>query len=199
MKIILVGASGTLGSAIVTRLGCRHELIRVGRQSGDLQVDITQPDSIRALFAQVGRFDALVSAVGSVTFAPFVEMTPEAYQQGLQDKLMGQVNLVLLGQAQAAEGASFTLTSGIVSEHPIRQGSSAAMVNAALEGFARGAAIELPRGQRLNVVSPTVVEESLEHYGDFFLGFKAIPVAEAALAYERSVEGAETGKIYRVW
>jgi len=199
MKIILVGASGTLGSAIAARLGRRHELIRVGRQSGDLQVDITQPDSIRALFAQVGRFDSLVSAVGSVTFAPFVEMTPEAYQKGLQDKLMGQVNLVLLGQAQAADGASFTLTSGILSEHPIRQGSSAAMVNAALEGFVRGAAIELPRGQRLNVVSPTVVEESLEHYGDFFLGFKAIPVAEAARAYERSVEGAETGKTYRVW
>ncbi|MDQ7913012.1 short chain dehydrogenase [Pseudomonas sp. 102515] len=199
MKIILVGASGTLGSAIAERLGNRHELIRVGRRSGDLQVDITQPESIRALFAQVGRFDALVSAVGSVTFAPFTEMTPEAYQKGLQDKLMGQVNLVLLGQAQAAEGASFTLTTGILSEHPIAQGSSAAMVNAAVEGFVRGAAIELPRGQRLNAVSPTVLQESLGHYGDFFRGFKAVPGAEAALAYERSVEGRETGKTYRVW
>jgi NAD(P)-dependent dehydrogenase (short-subunit alcohol dehydrogenase family) len=199
MKIILVGASGTLGSAIAERLGNRHELIRVGRRSGDLQVDITQAESIRALFAQVGRFDALVSAVGSVTFAPFTEMTPEAYQKGLQDKLMGQVNLVLLGQAQAAEGASFTLTTGILGEHPIVQGSSAAMVNAAVEGFVRGAAIELPRGQRLNAVSPTVLQESLGHYGDFFRGFKAVPGAEAALAYERSVEGRETGKTYRVW
>ncbi len=199
MKIVLVGASGTLGSAIAARLGRRHELIRVGRQSGDLQVDITQPEAIRALFAQIGRFDALVSAVGSVTFAPFVEMTPEAYQKGLQDKLMGQVNLVLLGQNQAAEGASFTLTTGILSEHPIAQGSSAAMVNAALEGFVRAAAIELPRGQRLNAVSPTVLQESLGHYGDFFRGFKAVSGNDAALAYERSVEGAETGKIYRVW
>ena len=118
MKVILVGASGTLGSAIAARLGSRHELIRVGRQSGDLQVDITQPESIRTLFAQVGRFDALISAVGSVTFAPFTEMTPEAFQKGLQDKLMGQVNLVLLGQAQAADGASFTLTTGILSPSP---------------------------------------------------------------------------------
>ena len=199
MKIILVGASGTLGSAIAERLGSRHDLIRVGRRSGDLQVDITQPESIRAPFAQVGRFDALVSAVGSVTFAPFTEMTPEAYQKGLQDKLMGQVNLVLLGQQQAAEGASFTLTTGILSEQPIAQGSSAAMVNAALEGFVRGAAIELPHGQRLNAVSPTVLQESLGHYGDFFRGFKAVSGAEAALAYERSVEGRETGKTYRVW
>ncbi|WP_145004442.1 short chain dehydrogenase [Pseudomonas oryzihabitans] len=199
MKIILVGASGTLGSAIAERLGSRHDLVRVGRQSGDLQVDITQPDSIRALFAKVGRFDALVSAVGSVTFAPLLDMTPEAYQKGLQDKLMGQVNLVLLGQAQAAGGASFTLTTGIISEQPIVQGSSAAMVNAALEGFVRGAAIELPRGQRLNAVSPTVLAESLAHYGDFFRGFKAVAAADAALAYERSLEGAETGKTYRVW
>ncbi|GAC1036351.1 short chain dehydrogenase [Pseudomonas sp. No.117] len=199
MKVILVGASGTLGSAIAERLGRRHELVRVGRQSGDLQVDITQPDSIRALFAKVGRFDALVSAVGSVTFAPLLDMTPEAYQKGLQDKLMGQVNLVLLGQAQAAEGASFTLTTGILSEQPIVQGSSAAMVNAALEGFVRGAAIELPHGQRLNAVSPTVLAESLPHYGDFFRGFKAVAAADAALAYERSLEGAETGKVYRAW
>lgn len=199
MKVILVGASGTLGSAIAERLGRRHELVRVGRQSGDLQVDITQPDSIRTLFAQVGRFDALVSAVGSVTFAPLLDMTPEAYQKGLQDKLMGQVNLVLLGQAQAAEGASFTLTTGILSEQPIVQGSSAAMVNAALEGFVRGAATELPHGQRLNAVSPTVLAESLPHYGDFFRGFKAVAAADAALAYERSLEGAETGKVYRVW
>lgn len=199
MKVILVGASGTLGSAIAARLGSRHELIRVGRQSGDLQVDITQPESIRTLFAQVGHFDALISAVGSVTFAPFTEMTPEAFQNGLQDKLMGQVNLVLLGQAQAADGASFTLTTGILNEQPIAQGSSAAMVNAALEGFVRGAAIELPRGQRLNAVSPTVLEESLGHYGDFFRGFKPVPGADVALAYERSVEGRETGKTYRVW
>lgn len=199
MKVILVGASGTLGSAIAARLGSRHELIRVGRQSGDLQVDITQPESIRTLFAQVDRFDALISAVGSVTFAPFTEMTPEAFQKGLQDKLMGQVNLVLLGQAQAADGASFTLTTGILSEQPIAQGSSAAMVNAALEGFVRGAAIELPRGQRLNAVSPTVLEESLGYYGDFFRGFKPIPGADVALAYERSVEGRETGKTYRIW
>lgn len=199
MKIILVGASGTLGSAIAERLGSRHDLIRVGRHSGDQHADITQPDSIRALFAKVGRFDALVSATGSLAFAPVTELTQADFQVGLSSKLMGQVNLVLLGQTQAADGASFTLTSGIVSEHPIRQGSAAAMVNAGLEGFVRGAAIELPRGQRLNVVSPTVVEESLAHYGDFFLGFKAIPVAEAARAYERSVEGAETGKTYRVW
>ena len=79
------------------------------------------------------------------------------------------------------------------------RGSSAAMVNAALEGFVRGAAIELPRGQRLNAVSPTVLEESLGHYGDFFRGFKPVPGADVALAYERSAEGGETGKTYRVW
>ncbi|MDP3848146.1 MAG: short chain dehydrogenase [Pseudomonas sp.] len=199
MKIILIGASGTLGSAIDQQLQERHEILRVGHSRGELQVDITEPASIRRLFEQTGAFDALISATGKLHFGALAEMTAEHYAIGLQDKLMGQVNLVLIGREFANDGASFTLTSGVLSDDPIRYGSSASMVNAAIDGFVRGAAIELPRGLRINSVSPTVVEESLPSYGPYFRGFKPVAAAIAALAFAKSVEGAQTGQVYRAF
>ncbi len=197
MKILLIGASGTLGKAIDQQLKDRHQIIRIGRTSGELHVDISDPASIRRLFEQTGAFDALICAAGNLHFGALAEMTAEHYGIGLQDKLMGQVNLVLIGREFANDGASFTLTSGILSDDPIRYGSSASMVNAAIDGFVRSAAIELPRSLRINSVSPTVVEESLPTYGPYFRGFKAVPAAIAALAYAKSVEGAQTGQVYR--
>lgn len=198
MKIILVGASGTIGKAVNAELSQRHEVIRVNRSSGDFQADIADPDSIRRLYAQVGEFDALVSTTGKVHFGPLEQFTPEQFDLGLRNKLMGQVSLVTLGLAHIREGGSFTLTSGLLNDDPIRQGVSAALVNGGLEGFVRGAAVELPRGVRINLVSPTVIEEALPAYAPFFRGIKAVPASEAALGYARSVEGAQTGRVYRI-
>ncbi|WP_259756765.1 short chain dehydrogenase [Pseudomonas sp. GCEP-101] len=199
MKIILIGASGTLGQAVANELGPRHEILRVGRSSGDYRVDITDSASIRALFEQVGGFDALISAAGKVHFGALAEMGEAEMAVGLKDKLMGQVNLVLIGSQYANDGASFTLTSGILSEQPIVLGSSASLVNGALEGFVRSAALELPRGQRINAVSPNVLVESMEGYAPFFRGFKPVPAADAALGFARSVEGKQSGQVYKIW
>ncbi|WP_448679668.1 short chain dehydrogenase [Pseudomonas nicosulfuronedens] len=199
MKIILIGASGTLGQAVANELAPRHEIIRVGRSSGDYRVDITDSASIRALFEQVGGFDALISAAGKVHFGPLAEMGEAEMAVGLKDKLMGQVNLVLIGSQYANDGASFTLTTGILSEQPIVLGSSASLVNGAVEGFVRSAALELPRGQRINAVSPNVLVESMEGYAPFFRGFKPVPAADAALGFARSVEGKQSGQVYKIW
>lgn len=199
MKIILIGASGTLGQAVANELAPRHEIIRVGRSSGDFRVDITDSASIRALFEQTGGFDALVSAAGKVHFGALAEMGEAEMAVGLKDKLMGQVNLVLIGSQYANDGASFTLTTGILSEQPIVLGSSASLVNGAVESFVRSAALELPRGQRINAVSPNVLVESMEGYAPFFRGFKPVPAADAALGFARSVEGKQTGQVYKIW
>jgi len=199
MKIILIGASGTLGQAVANELAPRHEIIRVGRNSGDYRVDITDSASIRKLFEQVGGFDALISTAGKVHFGALAEMGEAEMAVGLKDKLMGQVNLVLIGSQYANDGASFTLTTGILSEQPIVLGSSASLVNGAVEGFVRSAALELPRGQRINAVSPNVLVESMEGYAPFFRGFKPVPAAEAALGFARSVEGKQTGQVYKIW
>lgn len=198
MKIILIGANGTLGSAVARELGQRHDIIAVGKRRGQYQVDMTRSDSIRDLFERVGKVDAIVSAAGSLHFGPLADMTAEQFEIGLHDKLLGQVDLALIGQHYVNAGGSITLTSGILSDEPIRYGANAAAVNSAIDGFVRGAAVEL-QGIRINAVSPTVLQESLDSYGPYFQGFEAVPASRVALAFSRSVEGAQTGRVYRVW
>ncbi|MDU8360954.1 short chain dehydrogenase [Pseudomonas syringae group sp. J309-1] len=198
MKILLIGASGTIGSAIAQELAQRHEIVRAGRNSGEEQVDISDSASIRKLFERIGRFDAVVCAAGNVKFAPLAEMTESDFALGLQDKLMGQVNLLLIGREFANDGASFTLTTGVLSHDPIRSGSSASLVNGAIDAFVRAAAIELPRGMRVNSVSPNVLVEAMDSYAPYFRGFKPVPATDVALAYAKSVEGLQTGQTYHV-
>lgn len=198
MRVVIVGGAGLIGSAIAKELGSRHEIVVVGRKSGTIQMDTTDAASIRAGFQKIGRFDALVSAAGNVKFAPLAQLQAADYEFGLKDKVMGQVNLVLIGREFANDNGSFTLTSGILSHDPVVAGSSASMANGALDAFVRAAAIELPRGLRINAVSPTVLTESMKDYGPFFRGFKSVPAVDVALAYSKSVEGAQTGQVYRV-
>lgn len=198
MKIIVIGAAGTIGQAVVKELAARHEVISAGRNSGDVRVDLTDVASIEAMYQQVGPVDAVISTAGKVHFGALSEMGAAEYAIGINDKLMGQVQLVLIGQKYLNDGGSFTLVSGVLTDDPIVYGSSASMVNAGLEGFARAAAIELPRGLRINVVSPTVVTESLPSYGPYFRGFESVSAEKVGRAYSKSVEGAQTGQIYRV-
>jgi NAD(P)-dependent dehydrogenase (short-subunit alcohol dehydrogenase family) len=198
MKIIVVGATGTIGRAVVAELAPRHEIVKVGSRSGDVNVDITSTDSITRLYETVGEFDALVSATGSAYFGDFQTMTENEVYISIKNKLMGQVNLVLIGQKYIRDRGSFTLTSGILSQDPIAGGASVSMVNAALDGFVVGAAIELPRGIRINVVSPGVLQESMDKYAAFFRGHEPVPASRVALAYSKSVEGLLTGKIFQV-
>ncbi|UBF27871.1 short chain dehydrogenase [Kovacikia minuta CCNUW1] len=198
MRIIVVGGTGTIGQAVVQELAPRHEIVTVGKSAGDFQVDITSTESIKNLFEQVGAFDALVSTTGSLHFGPFEEMDESHFYQGIQSKLMGQVNLVLIGRSYINDAGSFTLTSGILSHDPIRFGASASMVNAAIDGFVIGAAIELKPGIRINSVSPGIVQESMEALGSYFRGHNPVPVARVALAYSKSVEGLLNGQVFHV-
>ena len=199
MKIIVIGGTGTVGKAVVKELSKRHTVVTAGHSSGDMQVDITDSKTIEKMYQAAGKFDAVVSTVGKVHFGEMTAMTPENYFIGLNDKLMGQVNLVLTGLRYINAGGSFTLTSGILSSDPIRYGSSASMVNGAIDSFAIASAIEMPHGIRINAVSPTVLAESMDAFGNYFHGFEPVLAARVALAYSKSVEGAQTGQIYRVW
>jgi len=198
-KIIVVGAYGTIGKAVVEELGRRHQIISVGATSGQYQADISDIAQVRALFAKVGKIDAVVVAAGAIHLGPLAEFTPEQYFVGINSKLMGQVNVALVAQEMLNDGGSITLTSGVAIDQPILGGSGACIANGGVEGFARGAAIELARGLRINVVSPGVLEESMDIYGPYFRGFEAVPGRRVALAYSRSVEGAQTGQVYKVW
>lgn len=194
MRILIVGASGDIGRIVCDELGQRHEILRAGRSGGDLTVDMADPASVAAMYGAAGPLDAVVATAGEVHFAPLAEQTAETFMTGLRSKLMGQVNLVLGGLDRVRDGGSFTLTGGVLDRDPIRTGAGAATANAALTGFVTGAAIEMPRGLRLNVVSPGLLEVSAPRYGASFPGHVPVPSDRVALAYVKSVEGAITGR-----
>ncbi|MFQ6553282.1 short chain dehydrogenase [Aestuariibius insulae] len=195
MKIIVIGAAGDIGQAACKELGARHEIVTAGRSSGDHQIDIADIDAVKDLYRTIGRFDAVVSCAGDATFAPLADMDQDAFMIGLQQKVMGQVNLVLAGLNLIADRGSFTLTSGVLDRDPIRMGSNAATANGALAGFVKSAAIEMPRGQWINVVSPGMLDVSAPRYGAWFAGHKPVSSGDVGLAYAKCVEGAQTGQV----
>ena len=196
MRVIVIGATGTIGKAVVEALADRHEIVRAGRHSGDLQVDIASKDSIERFYEAAGSFDALVSAAGDARFGPLETLTDEDFAFSLTNKLMGQVNLVRAGLRHVRDQGSFTLTSGLLARYPAKGSAAITLVNAGLEGFARVAALEAPRGVRVNVVTPTWVRETLEAMGRD--GSGGLPAATVARAYVESVEGTRTGEILDV-
>jgi NAD(P)-dependent dehydrogenase (short-subunit alcohol dehydrogenase family) len=198
MKIIVIGASGAVGKCAVDALSPRHEVITVGRSSGDIRADIEDIDSIRAMYRKSGKVDAVVSAVGHGHFGAVDEMTSEQFMKGINHKLMPQVNLVLEGFDYVNDGGSFTLTSGVLNRDPIRGGCCAAAANGALDAFVFGASVEMPRGIRINTVSPEVLEVSRERYDGFFHGHVHVSNEDVGLAYSKAVEGCLSGQVFIV-
>lgn len=197
MKIAVIGASGTIGSAVVKLLQNEHEVIKMGTSSGDIGIDMRSRISIRESFDKVGILDAIICVAGNVSFKPFAGYTDEDWEVSLQSKLMGQVRITEEGINYLRDGGSITLTSGITADHPIRFGTSATTVGGAIESFAKSAGLEAPRGIRVNVVSPTLLKESISNYGEFFPGFLSISGAEVAQFYLRSTMGVENGHIFK--
>jgi NAD(P)-dependent dehydrogenase (short-subunit alcohol dehydrogenase family) len=193
MKILLVGATGTIGAAVTQALEARHEVLHASHSRSPLTLDLADPESIRRLYARVGRVDAVVSVAGQAAFRPLLDLTDADFSLGLTNKLMGQVNLVRFGVETVADAGSFTLTSGILSRRPMPGSAAISLVNAGLEGFGRAAALELPRGIRINVVAPNWVRETLVAMKlDPGMG---TPAAVVAQTYVQAVEGRMNGQV----
>lgn len=196
MRILVVGGNGLIGSGVVAALAAEHEVISASR-SGQVTVDLRDPASIAAMYESVGTVDAVVSCAGHVTFKPLAELTREDYLHSIEDKVMGQVELVSQGLSHVTDGGSFTLTTGILAREPILTGSAAALANGALESYVMAAAIEMPRGIRISCVSPTVLVEA-KGYHSYFPGWPQVTLADVANAYVKSVIGWSTGQTIKV-
>ena len=194
MRILIVGASGHVGSAAAAARGAKHEIVGVSR-STDPGVDLLDPASIEQLFARLGDFDAVVSAYGSAPFKPAPELEPADLLAAFTGKVLSQLNLLRIGLDHVRDGGSFTLTTGILAREAVPTGAAAAMANGAVESFVMSAAGELPRGIRLNAVSPTVLA-SAPGYFDAFPGFEPVSDERVGRAFVRSVEGIATGRVY---
>ena len=190
MKIIVIGATGTIGLAVADVLAGRHEVVRASRRS-EVPVDLTDPASIRAMYAALGDLDAVVCAAGDAAFASMDELSDDDFAFGFSGKLMGQINLVRFGHECLPDGGSFTLTSGMLAHKPTPATALISTLNAGVEGFVRAAAVAMPRDQRVNVVCPPLVKETAEKMG---WGSKGMPAAEVAEFYVQAVEGNMNGQ-----
>ncbi len=199
MKLIVIGGNGTIGKKVVAHFSKTHEIIIAGRTSGDVTVDIADSGSIKAMFESVGIIDAILCIAGEAKWAPFDSLTEDDYYIGLRSKLMGQVNLVRIGQDYLNTGGSFTLTTGILADYPVVMTTSAAMVNGGIHSFVKAAALELKNELRINVVSSGLVEDAVEKYEAYFPGHNPIPMKKVINGYVKSVEGKGTGEIIRMY
>lgn len=199
MRILIIGGKGTIGAKVSAFLSKRHEIIIGGRRSGDVVVDITDSGSIKKMFIDVGRVDAVVCIAGEAKWAPFDVMSEEDFLIGVKSKLMGQLNLVRIGLNFIRPGGSFTLTTGILADRPVLHTTGAAMVNGAIHGFVTAASLEMKESFRINVVSPGLVEDSAEKYGRYFPGYIPVPMGKVVDGYVRSIEGDTTGEIIRIY
>ena len=194
MKVIIVGASGKIGRGVDKAVSANHEVIRVGLADGDVQCDYTDPESVRSMFATVGAYDALVSAVGADSrFLPFEELADDDYRYGFERKFLSQIRLVSMGQSTIQDGGSFTLTSGFLSHYSNQRGIATGPFNATLEAFVKQTARLWPRGIRINVVSPgPVVPAGKEGWGK-------VTAAQCGQVYVQAIEGTMSGEVLRVW
>ncbi|MCB0655389.1 MAG: short chain dehydrogenase [Saprospiraceae bacterium] len=195
-RIIIVGASGTMGNHLANAFESEHEVVRVASKSGDYQVDITSTNSIEKFYRKVGSFDALISTAGPTYVGPWHTLTDQTFRKGVEGKMMGQINLVLIGQHYINHQGSFTLISGALTRHPQLQFANASAANGAVEGFVRAAAISLENGIRINAVSPTVIEDSPQYF-PYFPGEMPVTMKELEYMFRRSLFGAQTGEIIK--
>lgn len=196
MKIIIVGATGTMGTYLSSALEKEHEIVRVADIGGDFQADITSTESIENLFKKVGPFDALISTAGPTFVGPWKKLDDKEFRKGVEGKMMGQINLVLIGQRYINPKGSFTLITGALTHEPQINFANASAANGAVEGFVRAAAIELENGIRINAVSPTVIENS-PHYFPYFPGEIPTTMKQLEYCFRKSVFGANTGHVIK--
>ncbi|RYF86084.1 MAG: short chain dehydrogenase, partial [Chitinophagaceae bacterium] len=173
-----------------------HEIVRAGRRSPDFQVDITSPESIEKMYKHIGAFDALICTAGPTYVGPWKNLNADTFRIGVEGKMMGQVNLVLIGQNYINSKGSFTLITGALAHEPQKNFAAASAANAAVEGFVRGAAIELENDIRINAVSPTVIEASPQYF-PFFPGEIPVTMKQLEFGFRKSVFGASTGQIIK--
>lgn len=197
MKIIIVGATGTMGTHLVKALENEHEIVKVASQGSDFDTDITSTESIEKMFQQVGPFDALISTAGPTFVGPWAKLNNETFRQGVEGKMMGQINLVLIGQKYINPKGSFTLITGALTHEPQVNFANASAANGAVEGFVRGAAIELENGVRINAVSPTVIENSPQYF-PYFPGEIPTTMRQLDYMFRKSVFGKVTGHIIKL-
>ncbi|KUJ61520.1 short-chain dehydrogenase [Flavobacteriaceae bacterium CRH] len=184
MKILLIGGNGEIGTILKPEFAKKHEIISAGRNSGDFRIDLSDINSIEKLFNEIKKIDACICVAGDCYTGDLLSLDEEKLNIGIKNKLLGQANLVLVGQKYLNENGSFTLTSGKMADKPVKNNISKAIVNGGIHSFVLATSLELERGIRINAVSPGKVSD--------------IPVNDLVSAYFKTVETSINGEIIKV-
>lgn len=201
MNILIIGGTGTIGKEIVRQSQKKHKVFIASKTTGDIKVDIENEASIISMYETLPPLDAVVVATGGQNghFGPLNTTTVQDLKVGINSKLLGQVNVVLQGMKYASKKTSFTLIGGATDYQDIAPKLiNTYMVNSALEGFVKAAALELPHSMRINLVAPSIISESLPEFESIFGGFDSVPASKIARTFIKSIEGAQTGQIYKL-
>jgi NAD(P)-dependent dehydrogenase (short-subunit alcohol dehydrogenase family) len=185
MRILVIGANGTIGKIVTAELQKNHEVVAAGRSTGEIQVDISSIESIEKMFQMVKNIDACICTAGDSETADIQNLTAEHLKVGINQKLLGQANLVLIGQKYLNDGGSFTLISGKMGDLPAQGATGKSFVNGAVNSFVKASALDLGRGLRINAVSPAKIG--------------SVPDEDVAKAFRQAVEGDANGEIFRIY
>ena len=199
MKILVVGGNGTIGKVVTNYFAKDNVVLVAGRNSGDVQLNITDSESIKQALESIGKLDAIVCIAGEAKWSEFDNLTESDYYIGLKSKLMGQVNLVRIGQHYLNPNGSITLSTGILADRPVPKTTSAAMVNGGIHSFVKAVAIEIKNGIRVNAVSLGLVEDAYDKYKDYFPGHVPVSMKTVIKAYCDSILGNANGEIIRYY
>lgn len=195
MKIAVFGGTGFIGSAVVERLSKKgHEVLVIGRRSGDVMADYTDPSAVEAAFQKMQPLDGVVVTVGGDTVLKnYEDLTDDDYRLGSERKLLSQIRVVRMAEKYLEDNGSIILTSGVVSHYPIPTGMATGPLNIAVDTFVQQVAPILKRGIRLNVVSPATVVDRPARTAE------EINVDDLAENYVEFLEGDATGQINYAW
>jgi NAD(P)-dependent dehydrogenase (short-subunit alcohol dehydrogenase family) len=195
MKIAVFGASGIIGTQVVEQLTAKgHEVLKIGARRGDHRVDYTDAAAVEALLESIAPLDAIVVSVGGDSaFKPYSTLTDADFLLGAERKLIAQFRIVRLAEKYLRDNGSVTLTSGFLSHYPNPYSLATGPFNAAIDTFVQQSAEHLPRGLRVNVVSPApVVEPEQVREG-------VVSAAQVAEFFVKSVEGQAAGTVFQAW
>jgi NAD(P)-dependent dehydrogenase (short-subunit alcohol dehydrogenase family) len=185
-RTLVLGASsqGGIGEAVARRLSDDgHSVIVAGRRrepldrlaaeiSADvLTCDVTDEDSIAAMFEAAGPLEVAVNTAGTTDVGSIAKIKRERVEAQFALHVVGNLLFMKHAIARMGEGGSIVLFSSLTARVPGTGLAAYAGAKAALEHIVRIAALEFgPRGIRVNAVAP---------------GFTRTPMTEAFLADDR--------------
>ncbi|NOI65102.1 short chain dehydrogenase [Vibrio sp. 99-8-1] len=191
-KVLILGATGLIGSAVSQLLEGSAEVVKASFNHPENPVDIANPESLKALFAKVGKVDGIVCVAGMADFIPWEQADDAKWQFGIENKMMGQINTIRYGEEYVNDGGAIVLSTGVLAQYPFPGSGILTTVNAAVEAAIKASVTEIER-VRINAVSPGWVAETMVAMG--MDPEPGLPAKEVAQYFVDLVEESTSGDI----